>query len=306
MRHLSLGMGLGLVLLSTGCNSFAVMRGAGTPQPVARVPNEVPSKEAILAYLNDNAARVQSVRCKELDLDVRQGIQPGIGLRGQVVCQKPRNFRMGANVLGHQEVDLGSNDQEFWFWVKRNNPPHLYHCSYEDLSRGVRIPFPFQPEWIMEAMGIAEPGKPEDYEMKVNPTTLELVQRVRSPQGTTVTKKTVVLRAAAQAPNPQVLSHSLLDDKGQEICSAHITKVQVDRLTGAIVPKEVKLVCPSEKVELKMKLDDLTVNDPTVTQNAQRLFGRPNLAGVQSYDLAARSLDPGPNGIRRISGQRFD
>jgi len=303
MRHLQIGLGLAL-LLPAGCNTFPMMRSTTTAQPVARTTAEVPSKEAIIAYLNDNAGRVQSLRCKELDIGVKQGMQ-SVGLRGQVVCAKPRSFRLGANVLGKQEVDLGSNEQEFWFWVARNSPPYLFHCKYDDLARGqVRVPFPFQPEWIMEAMGLAECGPAENAELKVNPTTLELVERATSPTGMAIRKVTVIQRTPAQGSAPQVTAHILQDAQGKEIVSAHVSEVQFDRATGAIIPKKVRLVCPSEKLELKLQLDDVQVNDPGLPQVAGRLFARPKLSNVTAYDLA-RGIDPGPSGIRPIGGQQI-
>ncbi len=289
-------------MLLAGCNSFPLNK--GNPQPAARVPNEVPPKESILAYLNDNAQRVQSFRCKELDIVAKQGLQ-SVGLRGQVVCAKPRGFRMSANVLGKQEVDVGSNDQEFWFWVARNEPPYLYHCSYEDLTRGVRIPFPFQPEWVMEAMGLAQCSPAENYELVPHATTLDLIERTRSPQGQPIRKITVFNRAPATGTQPQVTAHILQDAQGKEICSAHITEVQIDRTTGAIIPRKVRLVCPAEKMEMRLQLDDVTVNDPSIAQAAPRLFSRPNLTNVSSFDLA-RGLDSAsPTGVRRIAGQRL-
>lgn len=301
MRHVQLALGLiGLVLLA-GCNSVGLTRGGNQPQ-AARAPAEAPSKEAVLAYLNDNASRVQSVRCKELDITAKQGLQ-SVGLRGQVVCQKPRNFRMGANVLGKQEVDVGSNDQEFWFWLARNDPPYLFHCSYEDFARGIRAQFPFQPEWIMEAMGIAPCGPAANYELKVNPSTLELIENTRSPQGQPVRKITVISRAPAQGTTPQVTAHILQDAKGQEICSAHVSEVQIDRGTGAILPRKLRLVCPAEKSEMKLQLDEVIVNDASIAQ-ATQLFHRPALANVESFDLA-RGRDAGPGGVRRINGQRM-
>src|SRR5262249_46306749 len=113
MRQFRLELALGGLLLLTGCNSFPMSRGTAT-QPAPRTPTAVPSKEDIIGYLNDNGGRVQSVRCKDRDISVRQGIQAFGGLRGQVVCAKPRSFRMGAKVMGKDEVDIGSNDQEFW------------------------------------------------------------------------------------------------------------------------------------------------------------------------------------------------
>src|SRR5262249_55442599 len=251
MRQFRLELALGGLLLLTGCNSFPMSRGTAT-QPAPRTPTAVPSKEDIIGYLNDNAGRVQSVRCKDLDISVRQGIQAFGGLRGQVVCAKPRSFRMGAKVMGKDEVDIGSNDQEFWFWIARNDPPYLYHCSYDDLASGhVRVQFPFQPEWIMEAIGISPCGPAENYDLKVTANTLELVENTRSPQGQPVRKITVINRAPATGTNPQVTAHILQDAQGKEICSAHITEVQFDRNTGAILPRKVRLVCPAEKTELK-------------------------------------------------------
>ena len=53
-----------------------------------------------------------------------------------MACQKPRDFRLRAKILGTPAVDLGSNDQEFWYWISKVNPPHVYHCSYENLKTG--------------------------------------------------------------------------------------------------------------------------------------------------------------------------
>jgi hypothetical protein len=293
---------VGGLLLLIGCNTFPLARTTSGPT-AANIPTEVPGKEAILNYLNDNARRVQSVRVKELDIVAKEGMQ-SVGLRGDLVCAKPRNFRMRANSAMKQEADIGSNDQEFWFWVARNTPPHLYYCSYDDLARGVRVPFPFQPEWVMEALGIAETGPAENYKLVVKPGMLELVEETRSPQGAPVRKVTLLNRAPAQGTTPQVTAHILQDAQGREICSAHISEVQFDRVTGAILPRKVRLVCPAEKMELKLQLDDCAVNDPTVAQVSGRLFSRPALANVGTFNMA-RGLDGSPGPVRQIGAQRF-
>jgi hypothetical protein len=290
------------LLLLAGCNSFPLSRGSNPPQ-AARVPAEVPGKEAVLAYLNDNADRVQSLRCKSLDITAKQGFQ-SVTLPGcQMSCAKPRNFRLMASVLGGKpELDFGSNDQEFWFWTARDETHRLYFCSYEDLAtRPVPMPFPFQPEWVTEAMGIAKCSPPENYELQVKQSTLELIEKTRSPQGMPVRKVTVFNRAPATGTQPQVTAHLLQDAQGHEIVSAYITEVQIDRATGAIIPRKVRLVCPAEKMELKLQLDEVSVNDPAVTQAAPRLFARPSLANATLFDLAR---GPDPANVRRIGLQR--
>jgi hypothetical protein len=164
-----------------------------------------PGAEALVAYLNDNAGRIQSLRCDDLSITVSQGNMP-VGLVGKVMVQKPRSFRMAGDALGNRVVDLGSNDEEFWWWISKAKPPHQFFCSYKDLNEGrVRVmPFPFQPEWIMETMGLGPYGPADKYYIEHDAETLRLVERTRTPQGQPVRKVIVMKRRPQTAPNPQV------------------------------------------------------------------------------------------------------
>jgi hypothetical protein len=260
-----------------------------------------PTAQALVDYLNDNAHRVQSLECSELSLDCRQGVQT-VGLHGKMVCQKPRNFRMGASALGSQQVDLGSNDQEFWYWIGKADPPYLFHCSYADFPRASgRMPFPFQPDWIMEAMGIGEYGPAEKYQVVDRGKTLELVEQTVSPAGERVRKVTVFNRTQTRGADPQVLAHVLQDANGKEVCGAYVSEVRQDPATGAILPHRIRLVYPTERIELKLKLDEVAVNRPIDAQRTALLFSRPNLSNVQAFDLA-RDIYQAPGQVRRVRG----
>src|SRR5207302_9722983 len=146
-----------------------------------------------------------------------QGLQSG-GLAGSLYCEKPKNFRLRAKVAGHQEADFGSNDSEFWYWIGRDQPPYLYHCDYQSLDRGgVRLPFPFQPDWVMAALGMATypPVQDGNYRVEAKGKTVELIQRIES-QGQQVTRVTIFAnRSDVRPPEPQVVGHVLLDARGQ-------------------------------------------------------------------------------------------
>jgi hypothetical protein len=299
MRYVRTGLGLGVVLALVGCNLTSWFT---RPQQNDVPTGPPPSAAALVNYLNDNARRVQSLECRDLGLDCHQGFQ-SIGLTGRMVCQKPRNFRMGANALGTQQVDLGSNDQEFWFWVGKSDPPYLFHCAYADLPRASsRMPFPFQPDWMIEALGIAEYGPPANYQVVDHGRTLELVEQTVSPSGQQVRKVTVFKRTQTHGTEPQVLAHILQDVNGKDICGAYVSEVQIDPTTGAILPHRVRLVYPAEKIELKLKLDELAVNRPLDAQRVALLFTRPNLSNVQSFDLARDTYQP-TGQLRRVRGQ---
>lgn len=301
MRHVTTAAGVGAVLLLAGCNQL--FHKTTNPEVATQpLPRDLTAAK-LVAYLNDNAAKVQTVRCNGLDLDCKQGFQ-SVHLTANMACQKPNGFRLLAKSGISDEVDLGSNSQEFWFWVKRNEPPYLFHCAYDDFRRGnVALPFPFQPEWIIEAMGISQYDPAKEYKVVPKGTTIELQEVAQSPQGRPMKKVTVFNRNPSPSGVPQVIAHKLLDEKDKEICSAQIYAVQVDPVTQAVIPRKVNLVWPSEKLEMRLTLDKTQVNAPIDNQVAARLFGRPQLQGVQPYDLARRALDS-PTSLRQVRGYR--
>ena len=294
---LGLGLGLGAALACCGCSNFG-------PRPVEgggignRFDARQPSAAGMVAYLNDNARRIQGLQC-EITLDAkgpdgRGGTQSGV-VGGTLDCQKPRNFRLMAKAAGQPMVDLGSNNDEFWFWIAKANPPHVNHCSWEALARGgVPLPFPIQPDMILAALGMAEYDVRKPYEIKASARTVELIEST-TVQGQPVKKITVFDRNRATGNQPAVIAYILRDDKGRDICSATITAVYSDRATGAVVPRRLKLVCPRERTELKMALDHIRVA-PIAPNLAATLFSRRNLANLTSFDLAQRRIDSLPQG----------
>ncbi|MCS7046392.1 MAG: hypothetical protein NZO58_08560 [Gemmataceae bacterium] len=245
-----------------------------------------PSIEALVAYLNDNAGRVQSLRSDDLHITARQGVVP-VTMSGKLMIQKPRNFRMSADMVGKRVVDLGSNDQEFWWWSSQDPQPAQYYCSYQDLQEGrvAALPFPFQPEWIMETLGLGPFGPASKYELEHDEYTLKLIERVRSPQGKPMRKVIVMKRSPQKAPSPQVVEHLLLDDAtGREVCSAAVSEAQLDKTTNALLPRRLELRWPEAKVTLDLRLDGLAVNVPL----PPAAFVRQPMTGIPSVDVAQR------------------
>jgi len=298
MRAVISGLGLGLLTLLAGCNLFPPRpnpSGGGTgPQ----LPSGTPTAPQLVTYLNANSQKLQSLQCQDVDLDCTQKLQ-SVHLGAKLACQKPKNFRLVASLMGNSAVDLGSNDQEFWYWISKADPPYLFHCGHQDYGTGkVKMPFPFQPEWVMEALGLVELDPAKNYQVTTHQRTVELVEQTTSPQGTPVRKVTIFNR---NSNNVQVAAHVLQDANGKEICAAYVSEVHHDRATGAVVPRRVQLVWPSEKITLKMKLDGVTINPQLDQQRTAALFGRPRMPDVQTYDLA-RGLDAGPSGLRQTRG----
>src|SRR5258708_113748 len=117
MRPFTASIGLTALLLS-GC----VPQWLNPRPPADRgLAVESMTSEKIVASLNDNARRIQSLRTNNVDITTTQGLQ-AFNTQGTLAFQKPRNFRLSAKALGNTEADFGSNDQEFWWWIKRAEP----------------------------------------------------------------------------------------------------------------------------------------------------------------------------------------
>jgi hypothetical protein len=284
-----------VVLVQSGCESAPLFRRSAAPPERGLVVNEL-TAPTVVASLNDNARRIQSLSSNDLDMTCSQGIET-INLRASLVCQKPRNFRLHGKMMQSTVVDMGSNDQEFWWWISKANPPHLYHCSHEEFTRSQgRIQLPFQPDWIMEALGMSEFDPRKAYTLVPKGNNLELVDIVVAPDGRQVRKVTMLSRKGNQV---QVIAHLLQDDKGKEICSARVLQMQRDPATDAMLPRKVEMNWPAEKVKLVVTLNEIGVNT-ALPQGNGRLFQRPALEGVRTVDLA-RGFEPTSQPIRRAN-----
>ena len=288
MRQITILFGLGALLLLTGCPLFQKKTG---PAIGPQVSTATPAAAELVAQLNDNAHKVQSLGCRNMDIDAE------IGLQGWMYCQKPKSFRMNAKAAGATELDLGSNNNEFWFWIRRADPPYLYHCSHEEFARGnVRLPFPFQPEWLMEALGIGEYDPAHQYQVVANKGTIELIEQGTLPQGQRVNKVTVFARGQNGL---QVSGHILKDEQNHVIASATIDRTQI--VAGAVLPKVIKLSWEADHSKMTLRLNDLSVNGREGDRNSE-LYARPNWKDVRTYDLARNPANP-TGQVRRLSSQ---
>jgi hypothetical protein len=303
MRQLTVLLAAGCVLVLSGCNSWMNRTGGAVADNTPVTNDPPPTVKQLVDYLNVCSSRVNSLQSNLVYMDCKANHQ-SFSLDATLVCAKPRDFRLRGRLAGQSACDVGSNNEEFWYWIKQDDPPYLYHCSYEAMSRGnVRLPFPFQPDMVVAALGMGEYNPdPSRYELKVVKNTLELTENSVSVQGQPVTRVTVIARGSVDVTKgrPQVIEYALRDARGADVCKATVERVVVQR--GAIVPQKVRLSWPAQKMEMALTLNTVTINgiDPQVAQVA---FNRSNMP-YKTFDLGRGVPDAPAATIERVRGSQ--
>lgn len=240
-----------------------------------------PSLPEVLHVVNRNASAVQSLFTTDVDIS---GSAQGqfFMLDARLAVEKPRRFRLIArSPLGGEELDLGSNDRQFWFWVARAQPPALYFSDHGQSTAGA---IPFDPNWLVEALGIGEVDATAVYEGPV--TTgggrLEIRSQATSPQGESVTKVTQI-----DACRGWIVEQTLIDSGGRVVAQAALSNHWVDRTTDVVIPRRIRLSWPDADLSLTLNLHDVGVNEVPVGTD---LWERPRKA--EEIDLGTTRITP--------------
>jgi len=239
------------------------------------------SLDQVISAVNLNAGRVQSYQTNNASITV-----PGMPaiplLRGNIVAQRPRRLRLQASTaFTGPEVDLGSNDELFWFWVKRNEPPALYFSRHDQfVGSAAQQVMPIDPKWLLDAIGMAQFSPVDQHQGPVphGDGTLEIRSIIRSPTGT-LTKSTVIDDRRAW-----VLEQHVYDSAGQLMVSSRASRHRFYPAMGVSLPQEIEIRVPAMQLALTIDVGTVLLNQ--VAENPA-LWTMPVLSGYPQIDLGS-------------------
>ncbi|NNE01124.1 MAG: hypothetical protein HKN47_27735 [Pirellulaceae bacterium] len=130
------------------------------PMPFAPPPvvlNETPSITDVAAAVN-RTSQIRQLSTNSASVDVLS--MPKLPkLSATLSLQRERRFRLRASlpiVLG-SGLDMGSNEQLFWFEVPEGISKTLYFAQHEQYRQQLnRAILPVDPTWIMDALGLVQ------------------------------------------------------------------------------------------------------------------------------------------------------
>ena len=277
-----------LLLLSTG---LLALSGASCPRtwqryinPPPRVLPPSPTLVQVIDVVNRNSSQIQSFSTNHASVS-------GAGfpsLPASLAFERPRRFRLRAGFgLTGPEIDLGSNDELFWFWMRRSQPPAIYYCRHDQFAISqAHMTTPFEPQWLIEALGVMEfdPALPHQGPQPLPDERLRIDTIRNTPEGP-LTKTTIV-----DSSQGWVLEQHLFDARQQLLASSVAGGHRQDPLSGLIMPTTVSIDLPPSKLRLRIDLGNVEINRLSGDRNS--LWSMPSYPGAAPVNLADPNFRP--------------
>lgn len=262
------------------------------------------SAAELLVEHNRNAERVQSIQAEPRITVASRRTRAGVS--GRLALERPRNFKLQISGPLNDVADIGSNDREFWFWVKDSQPRGVYYCNYDE-SGSSPLAAGFQPDWIVEALGLRAVPDDEAATIRVSPGpqpgTLLLTHQQKAAKGDSVVKETVL-----DETTHRILEHRVFAaDHKTLLARAAVSDYQewpIPADAGAAegtvyLPRRFQLEWPQEKMKLDVVMGGVKVNPRFTQTRREALFIEPQVAGIARVNLAARTgVATGPTSVR--------
>jgi hypothetical protein len=283
-------LGLGLFSLSGAtCSEFLV---PWTAPPLPRVLPPSPTVEQVIEVVNRNNSQIQSFSTNQASIS-----GPNFPtLRASVAFQRPQRFRLRAETgLTGTELDLGSNDELFWFWCRREQPPAIYYCRHDQFAGSqAQQTIRFEPAWLIEALGVAQfdPALPHQLAKPLPNDRLRIDTIRNTPEGP-VAKVTIV-----DGSQGWILEQHFYDARGRPVAHSIASQHRVDPLTGLVMPMVVQIDCPSAQLSMRIDLGNVQIN--RLSGDSAALWSMPSYPGAGAVDLAAPG-QPLPSGHPPVS-----
>jgi hypothetical protein len=243
-----------------------------------------PSLQQVIDVVNRNNGQIQSFSSNQATLTT-----PGApSLRTVVAYSRPLSFRLHAtHPLTGAELDLGSNDALFWFWINRAEPKAVYFCRHDQFAASpARQMVPIQPDWLIDALGVStfDPALPHQGPYLLPGGRLE-IRTIKETVDGPITKRTIL-----DAAQGWVLGQEIYNAQSSLLVSSEASGYRQDPRTGLWMPRTVKINSPAAQFSMQLDLGNVEINVPPA--NPAETFSMPNFQNSPPTDIGNPAFRP--------------
>ncbi len=243
-----------------------------------------PTLEQVIEVVNRNNGQIQSFSANQATLS-----SPGVpSLHAIVAYQRPLSFRLYAkHPLTGPELDLGSNDALFWFWINRSEPKAVYYCRHDRFAASpARQMVPIQPEWLIDALGVStfDPALPHQGPFLLPGGRLEVRTIKETPEGR------IIKRTILDAAQGWVLGQEIYNSQSSLLVSSEAGGYRQDPRSLLWFPRTVKVNCPAAQFSMQLDLGNVELNVPPA--NPAATFTMPVIPNSPPVDIGNPAFRP--------------
>ncbi|WP_165067726.1 hypothetical protein [Paludisphaera rhizosphaerae] len=318
-----------MLLAISACLAAAGCRTAG-PAPSKRTappPSDPVTSFRIDDFVREhnlNARLVKNVKARPsiylTAADPNGGDPKSAGLSGRLLVVQPYDFKLLVeSKMTTDLADIGSNEKEFWFWLKDNPEKQIFRCAYSDLGKS-DLPATFQPDWIMTAMGLKPITRDEAASARILPGERPGTTLLKFPPSSDPASAYLREMVVDEASN-RLVEYRVYDRDGKTLIGqARIGKYQELELkdeaaagsnapaspVACHLPDSFSLDWKREGLKLDItmnasRMNPVAVNSPPFNPTVMASFVPPTISGYQAVDIAemARTRPRGDAGAGR-------
>lgn len=285
LKHLS-GWYLWLLVTlvsSSGASCRHLGRPTGPLTPVAFAGP--PTLEEIIYTVNSNSAKIQQISTESATLSASGA---PAALRATMSIERPLKIRLRGRLIG-QELDLGSNDELFWFWVKSDPENALYYSYHEQFvqSAANRV-LPVGPDWLIEAIGLVnlDPAGVHEGPTQRADGNWEIYSRI--DRGGTGFNRTLVVNGKYG----WIAEQRVTDLAGRPLAVSRCSNYRFYPEAGASLPHRVQIELPSAQMSFQLEVGKYAINQ--LSAEAGQLFALPHFDGYRLVNLADQGVPETP------------
>jgi hypothetical protein len=256
------------------------------PPPV--VFEQTPSLEQVAEVIN-RTSTVQQLSSNSATVEVLT--MPNLPkLRATLNLQREQRFRLRANlpiVLG-AGLDMGSNEEMFWFEVPEGMSKTLYYARHDQYRQQLRRAIlPVDPSWIMDALGLVQidPATVVAGPIMRDDGKLEIRNTISMPDGT------YQRVCFINPPGGYITDQYLYAPGGNLIAQSQASNHAYYEQQQCVLPHRVEIhLAPAVGPPLSMRIDVGSYSVNQLLSGDPQLFMMPTSAS-QAVDLTTLS-DP--------------
>ncbi|MEM6471775.1 MAG: hypothetical protein AAF802_19605 [Planctomycetota bacterium] len=311
MRHSSTIRRLSVVLVASVCCfvsggatcSRREINVAQFPPPPPVLAPAASLQDVVNAVNRTSAIRELSTNTASVDVLSMPAV-PTLSATMNVRREKEFRLRASLPIVMGAGLDLGSNNELFWFEVPEGMSRTLFYARHADYQRRLnRAVLPVDPSWVIDALGLVQLDPAQVVAgpvLRPSDGKLELRSTMPTPAG--LFQRVCYVDAAAGHVTDQLL----YDPAGKLIAESHATNHLFDAGVGCSLPHAIEIkLTPATDPPLHLRIDigqyainQILSGDPNLFVLPQ---GAANVVDLSTLSPAAVSSATNPLAVSPVS-----